>query len=751
MEDATVAKALVPTQSQLNIIQHPALANEILAIVAGPGSGKTYTVASRVAYLLKEGKLLPEEILVLTMTNRAVFSFKSNLANLVGEQQAEHVSISTFHSFCANLIDLYGQKDHKKRLLDDLSWRNFATFFLGKTVGLNGKKLDTKISAPVLEKLLDGIKSGSTSIDQASAKHNISKEYIEALILYLDKNGIVRYSHFITDALALIDSSNLLEQIPQLSKYKAIIVDEFQDMHFLLLSLIKRIVNFPSDHPGKHLTIAGDPHQCIYEFLGSDPTLLTRISNDFPDFHVTTLSIEETFRLTPEVLLAAREVALRPNGLIDERTPPVTSTKAPLFRPIINDFSSISDEVDFIGREITRLILELGGVLKPKDFIILGRTNKEVITAETILSSNYGFKCNRFALSTNWINLKVHLFLDIISVLTTAAGSDFSLLCCLVLLDRRVGAKTRVSKLFNAYSESSSADLETFVFQEINKPKSLAKIYKSVDQPTLDRFGKFLGTIQLERKSFDGDAITGIKVLKSLLNIVTSLGLIEYMNSPTSTRTDLSLFTRIHDHKENLELNLNSFSSSLTSCYDSYNRIEDKREPFFDYFLRKFNEDIPVIHDDCVNVSTIHSAKGLEFPVVFIMGSDFVGNWHTVAHGIPNAQKARLFYVACTRAKDLLYYGNRGRYTNIDMLAEKYFTSELPEFNSGNLLSGITKDLGREMPLTIKISKGSKMYRQWFPEDRVHVLPMKANCKVYNPLRLLTFQKNLCTLRRIVR
>lgn len=233
--------SIFATESQAKVIEFPPDMNKILVVKAGPGSGKTSTIVKRIAYLISIGKLKPEEILVLSMANRSVNSLKKYLINTLGEDLTSGISINTFHSFCGGLVDQYGDQYsssfRKKTLMDDLSWRSFSNIFLGKSISLSGRTVEGNLTPLSLEKLLIAVKSGNLTIPQAAYKYKVSKEYIEALIMYLENNGMIRYHDLLVNALELMDLSlqpqavGNMNLIPQLKNYKAIIVDEFQDIH----------------------------------------------------------------------------------------------------------------------------------------------------------------------------------------------------------------------------------------------------------------------------------------------------------------------------------------------------------------------------------------------------------------------------------------------------------------------------------------------------------------------------------------
>lgn len=702
------------SESQWAIINYGADFNELLAVKAGPGSGKTLTIARRIGRLLEDG-MKPEDILVLSMTNRAVSSLKNQLADLIDNDQIDNLHMSTFHSFCGSLIDNYGAlidpNYSKKTLIDDQSWRNFSDIFLAKSISLHGTNVKGRLTPPKLEKLLHGIKTGEFSIENAASEFKVSLDYIRELMNYLESHGMIRYLDLITDALQMMETTSKMPDknswIPQVARYKAVFVDEFQDMHYLLLKIVKAVINYPTydrkPNEIKHLTISGDPNQCIYGFLGSLPGLMDNLNQEFPGMIISQLSIKESFRLTPEILKVATEVALKSNNLKVEDF--VYSTKLPTYKPIIYSKDSSSQEYSFIVQEIARLIFELEGLLKPCDFIVLSRTNQEVDDICTYLES-CGFKSNVFSLTNPWIKSKVHVFLDILNVINQGPGSDFSLLCVIKQLDPQKGSRFRLSKLFTASEnwglsmEGKSPMLESYI---VNRGNELNNIYKS-HQEALNSILLFLENIKLERESLALNLDPRL-IMESLYRIIKKTQIMSYLNRSETKRSEIGLSQQIKEHKLQLEEKLNQFFSSLMSSYDRFNETES--QSFLDYFLSTYNEDNPILETNLVNISTVHTAKGLEFPVVFISGckASFGSTpyWSTIFSEVPaDEEKSRLFYVAVTRASHLLYVGTNSKFFHHSKDILSNFTWDLPKLqqsinSNGSLIDNIAINLGRQV------------------------------------------------------
>lgn len=729
----------VPTATQRSIIEFPVNLNEILSIRAGPGCGKTRTIIERVIYMVEVLNFKPQEILVLSMANRSVDSLKTKLFNRTKNSIYEQIEISTFHSFCSSLEDSYGElyiKNYvKKRIMDDLSWRNFASLFLSNTM-IKGKKHNfMNPEVPNIEELIISIRNGDLSLKEVVEKYKIDEVYLNEIISYLDRNGMVRFPDLITNALNLIDVSlvglnNSITLIPQLARYKAVIVDEFQDMHPLLLKILKKILVYPTeDHIGenmKHLTIAGDPSQCIYEFLGSQPNMMMHLVEHFPKYKITERFLNESFRL-PKPLLAMCSSIM---DLKDNGRDMIFSNKQLINKPILLKFSNEVQEYNFIVKEILRLIYELGGLLKPSDFIILARTNMEIDNFSKV-ADNYGIQCNKFSLSSQWIKSKVHILLDTMNVVSKGKCTDFGLMCIIMILDRKMGSRRRIAKLFNMNNDrivgSKNMDplesLESYICHEIqnydlkkkgHKHSPFFSIYKLPDHvETIKNIKEFLRRIEQERKILESNE-TPESVLESLSRIVQDLPLIEHLNDFSEKPRKLTSMD-VNDLRYGLKKNLKEFSVSLVASYNDY-CLSDKSESFVEFFLRTYNDELPSINDENINVSTVHTAKGLEFPVVFLTDSK-IGRttlWDALESKSTRSLEAtkRLFYVASTRAKNLLYVTTIKDIRNLPTYYMNYFTNDPPDIvGSNNFLEGICKDLGRNMPSLNNLVEGRSLYR----------------------------------------
>ena len=333
----------------------------------------------------------------------------------------------------------------------------------------------------------------------------------------------------------------------------------------------------------------------------------------------------------------------------------LVSKKEPSAEPTVYSLVSKYDEYNYIGSEIARLICQLGGLLKFSDFMILASQNREVDSISEFMTNHFGFNVNKYSLNSEWVNSNTHVLIDILSILNKGRGSDLALLCTLMKLG---SLKQLIRELYLGYRLSQSTSLEDYLKSESasckfnSKPR--IKFKRQIDL--------LLNVIEEERKNL-GDAVS---IMSSLARIVRETDIITYLNKPSRGHKD-------QENEIKLVNNLTAFYESLSLSY--------KKTPSLDYFLNNYPEDEPVLEERSINVSTVHKAKGLEFPVVFV--TNFPGYF--------GSANERLLYVALTRAKNLLYTGYQGN------TFQAYSSSRGFEMNR-TWITNAARDLNRSAP-----------------------------------------------------
>lgn len=747
LEDVSVEVS----DAQYEVIKYPLNMDEIISMKAGPGSGKTFTLMARIARLIGKEIVKPSEILVLSMANRSVSALKKHLEKLLGAELASQVEISTFHSFCGSVVDQYAQVIDpnlpRRRLLDQAGWRSVAEFFLQKTVVLNGHSIGATLSPARFDKLLTEIANGTTTTQEAAEANKIPVDYLEGIFQYMTSHGMMRYNDLVTLALNVMDKS--LERgtddylLPRIATYKMVVVDEFQDMYPLLLSVIKAVVGYPTFEcePSlkKNLIIAGDQNQSIYEFLGSSPDSMEKLEAQLPDMKVTELPLNESFRCSQEILDAAIVASFNKENT-GENTIKSMKPLPNITKPVV--FTEIrGDEHSMVADEIVRLICCLGGLINPRDIAVLTKTNAEAVKMQHVLRTNYGIECTKISQGNVWTLSRVRLFRDILSVIEGDADSSFCLLNLLRILDTSSGASQRASKLFSRAMAMENSHEHTFfedyLYSNLSEDKDFDSLFKN-HYSSLKNIAAFLNQVQKERQilhdyySLGSMTYIPLAVVECLQRISALDGIREFINGSDSLPHRVILV---------------SFNESLHYCFETYlaqKEVQDRT--FIEYFLQNYDQEIPPTNENLIQVLTIHSAKGLEFPIVFVLGG-YSNSWQSFlrGEGEESSGQARLLYVASTRAKDLLYLSSPISQEDLDGKVKRCFATRVPDLEidtnqaiatgiqnlkiqaassignlSSALLSRLLSDLGRPLPLNDKLSRGKEYYRIFQQQRNYH-------------------------------
>ncbi|OBA20998.1 P-loop containing nucleoside triphosphate hydrolase protein, partial [Metschnikowia bicuspidata var. bicuspidata NRRL YB-4993] len=628
---------LAVTESQHRAIAWPAHMDQLLRIRAGPGSGKTFTLVARVAHILSQGTR-PDEVLVLSMANRSVDSLKDTLARLVGRQTAGAVEIATFHAFCAGLLDQHGSlvssSYSKQAILDDATWKTMVAFFLGRLVKFGGHTIGGTITPARLDKALSSIMLGLASPAQVAAEHKLNADYLARLAQHLRLSGMVRYDEIIADATHLMrHSASVLRApgagdaptralLPRLAHYKAVLIDEFQDVYPALAAVIRCIVEYPTAGLAarrKHLTITGDSNQSIYDFLGAHELDMARFPRKLPRMDVVDHRLQESFRCTQPILDAAVDVALKDASF----RPRATRADACAQRPVLLEASSVVEEYHRVADEIVRLLCLLGGLVHLDDIAILARTNAAATAMQAVLKSRFGLAAHKLSLGNQWVASRMHILKHVLGVISGESGSSVSLMSILLNLDSMPGSRVRVSRVFSeSLAKSAPGDamfLEAYLFDELLNPdpkaSALAALYAK-HPAALERIAAFLNQVQTERQLLaDAHATSplafGPVALVACLQRMAALdGIAQYLRLDANETSKASP----------LEI-LESFNNSIHHAFGKYSaRPELHTTTFLDYFLQTYDSDVINPVGNSITVSTIHSAKGLEFPIVFVLG-----------------------------------------------------------------------------------------------------------------------------------
>jgi len=672
-------KDLNPQQQQAVMAAHgPVL------VLAGPGSGKTRVLTHRIAYLIGAMGVQPYHILAVTFTNKAAREMEIRIEGLLGDS-ARGLTLGTFHAICARIL----RRESEKLPIES----NYLIFDSDDQLrlikqALQDLNIDDKHYRPLsvhaaISNAKNELLLPDEFADESSFGKVIARVYRRYQELLLANNGVD------FDDL-LLWTAYLLENHPEVRqkysrRYEHVLVDEFQDTNQAQYVLLKHLASFHNN-----IFVVGDVDQSIYRWRGADYRNVLRFERDFPDAQV--IMLEQNYRSTQTIL----DVAMAIIDRNPQRTPKKLFTdRGRGMKVVLHKTYDDRQEGQYVVDTIASLVA--GEAAQPGDFAIMYRTNAQSrLLEEAFLRVNLPYKLVGAQRFYGRREIK-----DIIAFLRLvhSPGDEVSLFRVLNVPARGIGDKTAVA-------------LRT-VSQSYNIPPGMLMI-------DLSR-----GAESIFWKSFTKRAATTLSSFGILLarwremsGQLNTLGLMDWIIGDTGYRD------YIDDGSE--------------EGRDRWENVEELRRLAGEYHergLESFLEDIALISDqdtldETTNVPTLltlHAAKGLEFPIVMIVGLSDGIIPHVRSFDDPEAmqEERRLFYVGITRAKDrlyLVYPQNRSSYGFPEPVDESRFLTDIPE---GFLID----DGGRRSQRRLKTGISYRKSR-W---DKITSKPEKVQKPQYEP------------------
>lgn len=610
-----------------------------LLILAGAGSGKTTVLTHRVSHMIKNG-ISPENILMIAFTNKASEEMKNRIENLIGEGSSSKISISTFHRFCMGILSDFGDR-HKKvkngyQIVNTSQSRASLKEYIEELSISEGQLNDDLFKPSNVLKVISLLKNEMfynddiiTLISKKELDKKIDKEKITKLILnHIGKNkfknfykvfshyeSFLRKNNFIDLEDILNIAAEILEKNPDVlefyqEKFKYIMIDEFQDTNQVQSFVFDLLAS-----KYENIAAVGDDNQSIFGFRGSDIRNIWYFEKRYPN--ATIIKLEENFRSTQNILKAANEL-IKNNKDQKEKLLFSSKTEGEKIKVIESEFST--DE----AKKIVSLINEyVQKGFEYKQMAVFYRNNNDSLSLERVLKEE---------------KIPYHLSKD---------GSFFDqpeivdILKFLIFLndDSNVSAFKRIVNK----PKRSIGNVTINKIIEAANGKSILNVCENIDQ---------LSNISSKTKEGIKLFLSEIYLLQKKTQNISSL--IEYIfkdSSYSQTLTSLDDLSKIQKMR-----NLNKFleeSSEILRINPTLNLSS-----FLDLIL-KVDIDAELLKDEQyneVNLTTVHSAKGREFDIVFIIGfneGSFPSEYSLSEKNVE--EERRLAYVALTRAKSVLY------------------------------------------------------------------------------------------------
>lgn len=613
-----------------------------LLITAGAGSGKTKVLTCRIAHLLELG-VAPYRILAITFTNKAAKEMKERVTNLVGAQ-ADSIWLSTFHSFCAKLLRFEIDGFHGYT-------RNFTIYDSSDQLVLvkdclKKLNLDDKQFTP--RSVLGTISSAKNVLMDAKAFAANASDFYEQKVadvyaLYQEKlreNNAVDFDDLLFLAVRLLQENEEVREKYQ-SRFQYILVDEYQDTNHAQYALTKILAA-----RWRNICVVGDADQSIYAWRGADIRNIIDFTRDYPD--AASIKLEQNYRSTKTILHAA-------NAVIDnnESRPKKTLwTENPTGNKIIHyQAQTEHDEADYIAGVIYNrheISHEPYG-----DMAILFRTNAQSRVLEE--------KLMRYAIpytmvgGTKFYDRKE--IKDVLAYLRLLYNPEDSLSLTRIINvpKRNIGATTM--EHVAAYAEAQGISL----FEALSSTEEIPVTKRA--KASLENFAAMIFDLLND--------IEGKDVLSLIETVIKQTGYGDMLDKEAE-----------HDPQgESRKENVGEFLSVAKDYMDS--NPEGNLQDFLENVALVSDVDDFESSDSKVTLMTLHAAKGLEFPVVFLTGLDegLFPHSRTLMDPAQVEEERRLAYVGITRAERQLYVTNavtRTMYGRISAYMPSRFLAEIP-------------------------------------------------------------------------
>ncbi|WP_375496978.1 DNA helicase PcrA [uncultured Jatrophihabitans sp.] len=600
-----------------------------LLIVAGAGSGKTRVLTHRVAYLLAERGATPGQILAITFTNKAAGEMKERVSHLVGPR-ARAMWVSTFHSMCVRLLRAEAKhlgfktsfsiydSDDSKRLMT----------MVGRDLDLDAKRYPARSLTAQVSNLKNELVTPEAWADKAST----APEKVVADV-YTRYQNRLRDAHALDFDDLIMTSVELLQRFPDIAdhyrrRFRHVLVDEYQDTNHAQYMLVRELTVPEPNAPYEpaELAVVGDADQSIYAFRGASIRNILEFERDYPD--ATTILLEQNYRSTQTILTAANAVIARN----PDRRPKNLWSDAGAGEKVAGYVAENEhDEAAWVAQRIDALADE--GTAKASDVAVFYRTNAQSrVFEEVFIRVGLPYKVVGGVRFYERKEIR-----DALAYLRVLANPDDVVSLRRILNTPRRGIGDRAEACVEVFAQqeriSFGAALERADVVPGLAPRSLSAIQGFTSLMT-----------ELRAVVAGPDGVPGA-IIEAVLDRTGYLRELEASRDPQDESRVDNLRELVNVAREFEEL-----------------RASNDEEPSLDAFLERVSlvadaDSIPDAEGGVVTLMTLHTAKGLEFPVVFLTGMEDGVFPHMRSLGDPNemSEERRLAYVGITRARERLH------------------------------------------------------------------------------------------------
>ncbi|MDI6858031.1 MAG: UvrD-helicase domain-containing protein [Dehalococcoidia bacterium] len=599
-----------------------------LLILAGPGSGKTRVIAHRIAYLVAHRRVSPYRIMAVTFTNKAAREMKERVFGLIGEQM-QAIALGTFHAICARILRVDGERTGVGRgfaIYDEADQIAVMRRALAE-LQLDQKRYHPKALLAIISKAKSELATPETYAQSVSSyfEEVVARAY-ERYQSLLTENNALDFDDLLLKAVLLFrEHADVLEKYQE--RYRYLLIDEFQDTNVAQYALARQLA-------ARHgnICVVGDPDQSIYSWRSADLRNILNFERDFPNARVVYL--EQNYRSTQTILDSAHSIISR-NEQRKEKS--LWTDRGPGKPVMAYEAYDEEEEAEFVAAQVQSLVS--GGEHRWGDIAVMYRTNAQSRPLEEAFVRE---------------NIRYRLI----------GGTRF--------YERRE-VKDIMAYLRLIHNPFDSVSLA----RVINVPA------RGIGQRTMEELGRWANELQVpmyaalqlvaeqERAEATGEGAETPRhpfAARVVRNLLPFLDLVNELIAEAPDLTLSELLTRLIERIEYRQFLLGEFEDGE----ERWDNVQELRNVAAEYdglapeqALISFLEDVALMTDtdeydekvDAVTLITLHAAKGLEFPVVFIVGMEEGMLPHIRSYDDPAQmeEERRLCYVGVTRAKERLY------------------------------------------------------------------------------------------------
>ena len=663
--------------SGLNPAQEAAVthAGAPLLIIAGAGSGKTRVLTHRIAHLIATGRARPGEILAITFTNKAAAEMRERVTALVGPA-GERMWVSTFHSACVRIL----RREHEAAglrstfsIYDAADSTRLITLIV-RELGIDPKRFTPKTFAHRISDLKNELITPAQFAERAVTSNPLERNLAEVYRAYAERLSAANaldFDDIIMRTVTLLQTRPAVAEMYR-RRFRHILVDEYQDTNHAQYVLVRELVGGPgtsgagSALPPGELTVVGDSDQSIYAFRGATIRNIEEFEEDYPT--ARTILLEQNYRSTQNILSAANAVISRNSGRREKNLWTAAGDGAPITGYVAD---SEHDEARWISQEVDRLSDEHG--VHPRDVAVFYRTNAQSrALEEAFMRAGQPYKVIGGTRFYDRREIK-----DAIAYLRAVDNpdDDVNLRRILNVPKRGLGDKAegalaehaaRYAVSFGqAVADAAGAPREA----RADEPGGAAGADSADGQPSIAESGEPPEVEGLTTRA--RNQVRGFhELLTTLRHMVTAGdGVADVLDSALDASGYLAELRASDDPQDATRVENLAELHSVASDFQAANP---------DGTLADFLERVSLVADSDqlppsadlededarraeeqgqITLMTVHTAKGLEFPVVFVTGMEDGTFPHarSLAEETELAEERRLAYVALTRARERLY------------------------------------------------------------------------------------------------